>query len=271
VSESPAAENSAERDGERPGGETPPQTAQPAGGSPHSYSVIWMRPTGRGRGPQPTYSRESIAAAAVRLADEQGFDAVSMRRVAAEIGAGTMSLYRYVPSKEDLLDLMIDQVSGELRLPEATGDVRADLLEVLRRQRALIHEHLWLVQALRSAPSPGPNALRYMDWLLSVLEGTRLGATEKFETIALLNGSVRSFVEYELLQRLREQQSGISAEQQQQAEMTYLTSVVLSGDYPHLTRVAMASSAEAAGAHGRSDPDTMFERLLERTLDGVMG
>jgi AcrR family transcriptional regulator len=230
-----------------------------------------MRPTGRGRGPQPTYSRESITAAAVRLADEQGFDAVSMRRVAAEVGAGTMSLYRYVPSKEDLLDLMIDQVSGELRLPESTGNARADLIEVMRRQRELIHRHLWLVQALRSAPSPGPNMLRYMDWLLAVLEGTRLGATEKFETIALLNGSVRSFVEYELLQRLREQQSGISAEQHQQAEMAYLTSVVMSGEYPHLTRVAMQSSAEEADAQGHGGADAMFDRLLERTLDGVMG
>src|SRR5437016_6689746 len=115
-----------------------------------------MRPERPARGPQPSHSRDEIAAAAVAIADAEGIEAVSMRRVAAEIGAGTMSLYRYVPRKEDLVDLMIDQVSAEQLAPDPTGDVRADLVEAARRQRALIHRHPWLVQALRTTPSPGP-------------------------------------------------------------------------------------------------------------------
>jgi AcrR family transcriptional regulator len=194
-----------------------------------------------------------------------------MRRIAAEIGAGTMSLYRYVPRKEDLLDLMVDQVSGEQDPPEPTGDVRADLREAARRHRALIHRHPWLVQALRTATSPGPNALRFMDRMLAILEGTALGPAEKFETIALITNSVRSFVEFELLQRLRVQRTGIGAEQQREAETAYMTSVMMSGDYPHLARVAAESAREGTSAQSRDDPDSQFERLLGRTLDGVMG
>lgn len=272
MSENPAEQDHAGRAHEpaRAAGGAGPGSSPP---SAHSYSVIWMRPSARGRGPQPAHSRESIAAAAVRLADEHGFEAVSMRRIAAEIGAGTMSLYRYVPRKEDLVDLMIDQVSGEQLAPDPTGDARADLFEAARRQRALIHRHPWLVQALRTSPSPGPNSLRFMDGMLAILEGTGLAPGEKFEAIALLTGGVRSFVEFELLQQLREQQTGISAEQYQQAETAYMTSVVLSGDYPHLARVAMESAASGAGAELQPviDSDALFERMLARTLDGVMG
>ncbi|NUR05314.1 MAG: TetR/AcrR family transcriptional regulator, partial [Streptomyces sp.] len=75
--------------------------------------VIWARPERTGRGPKPAFTRADIAAAAVKVADEGGLDAVSMRHVAAELGCGTMSLYNYVPRKEDLYELMVDAISGE--------------------------------------------------------------------------------------------------------------------------------------------------------------
>lgn len=75
---------------------------------------LWLSPDRPRRGRRPAFSREAITAAAVALADAEGIDAVTMRRVAAEVGAGAMSLYSYAPDKETLLDLMIDHVSGEL-------------------------------------------------------------------------------------------------------------------------------------------------------------
>ncbi|MBC2903335.1 TetR/AcrR family transcriptional regulator [Streptomyces sp. PSKA01] len=83
--------------------------------------VIWARPERTGRGPRPAYSRADIAAAAVRIADAEGLDSVSMRRVAAEVGCGTMSLYNYVPRKADLYELMVDEVSAEYELPDDPG------------------------------------------------------------------------------------------------------------------------------------------------------
>jgi hypothetical protein len=76
---------------------------------------IWEVPEYGGRGPRPKHSRAAIAGAAVSVADTEGIDAVTMRRVAAGLGMATMSLYNYVPSKEHLIQLMIDQVSGEYR------------------------------------------------------------------------------------------------------------------------------------------------------------
>lgn len=92
-------------------------------GRPAVPEVIWARPERAGRGPKPAFSRADIAAAAVRIADAEGFDAVSMRKVAAELGCGTMSLYNYVPRKEDLYELMLDAVSGGTNIPSrpATG------------------------------------------------------------------------------------------------------------------------------------------------------
>src|ERR1700726_126978 len=78
---------------------------------------IWELPTRGERGPKPKYSRAGMAAAAVALADAEGIDALTMRRMAAELGMGTMSLYNYVPTKDHLVQLMIDLVAGEYRYP----------------------------------------------------------------------------------------------------------------------------------------------------------
>lgn len=235
--------------------------------APKPHTVIWQRPPARGRGPQPAHTRESITAAAVRVADEHGYDAISMRRVAAEVGSGTMSLYRYVPSKEDLLDLMIDHVAGEYELPEApSGDLRADLLDLARQGRAQLHRHPWLAPALGTIPSLGPNMLRYMDYLLAVLKATGLGPTEKFEAVALFSGGLRSFVEFELARRLQEQRSGVSAEQRNQAQMAYLGAVVAEGRYPNLTEVAVQSSAAGEDPQAEQNLDELFERFILRAL-----
>src|SRR5262245_25957268 len=115
--------------------------------------VIWARPDRAGRGPRPAHSRAAIAAAAVRIADAEGLDAVSMRRLAAELGAGATSLYRYVARKDDLLDLMVDAVVGEGPPPAApSGDWRADLREIAYSTRALILRHPWAAMLLAGRP-----------------------------------------------------------------------------------------------------------------------
>jgi AcrR family transcriptional regulator len=242
---------------------------EPDGPAPASepHTVIWQRPQTRGRGPRPAHTRESIAEAAVRLADEHGYEAISMRRIAAEVGSGTMSLYRYVPSKDDLLDLMIDQVVAEYDLPEApSGDPRADLLDLARQGRALLHRHPWMVPAMSTVPSLGPNLLRHTDYVLGVLKATDLRPAEKFEAVALLSGGIRSFVEFELAQRLQEQRSGVSAQQRNQAQMAYLAAVVAEGRYPNLAEVAAESAAAGDDPEAARDFDAMFERFIVRSL-----
>src|SRR5579875_873513 len=101
------------------------------------------RPRGRDRG--RALSREQIVRAAIDVADAEGADAISMRRIARELNAGTMSLYWHVSSKEELLDLMLDAIDGEMEVPEPSGDWRADLRAIARGIRTGLLRHRWVM------------------------------------------------------------------------------------------------------------------------------
>lgn len=132
----------------------------------HDPQQLWLnhqqsQPRAR-RGRRPAFSREAITAAAVALADAEGLEAVTMRRVAAQVGAGVMSLYSYAPDKDTLLELMVDHVSGELPSSAAlTGDWRTDLKTIAHLQRANMLRHPGCPPpcppAAVSAPTPWPS------------------------------------------------------------------------------------------------------------------
>ncbi|MFJ7902506.1 TetR/AcrR family transcriptional regulator [Streptomyces sp. NPDC096198] len=222
--------------------------------------VIWARPERTGRGPRPAYTRADIAAAAVRIADAEGLDAVSMRRVAAELGCGTMSLYNYVPRKEDLYELMMDVVGGEHELWEPVGDWRADMLRMAHQTRDLMHRHPWLPRMISGHYGFSPTALRYLEHCLSCLEPLTASAGAKLELIAMVNGVVTTAVSNELATAERARTLPWSAEQEQQARMAYLGGQLATGSYPRLA----AALTEAAGP---VDLDAVFQRIVERVLD----
>ena len=116
---------------------------------------IWELPEHGERGPKARYRRDTIAAAAVALADAEGLDAVTMRRMAAELGLGTMSLYNYVPTKDHLVQLMIDQVSTEYRFPaRPPGDTRQAIVDLARQGRDITQRHPWLPRVIATRPGP---------------------------------------------------------------------------------------------------------------------
>jgi len=119
-------------------------------------------------------SRDEIVRAAIKVADAEGPDAISMRRIARELNAGTMSLYWHVASKEELLDLMIDSVQGEQLTPEPSGDWRTDLRALTRGARAALHRHPWMVDFMGGRPPTGPKALQNIERALSSLDGLGL-------------------------------------------------------------------------------------------------
>src|SRR5690242_13293397 len=106
--------------------------------------------------------RALIVAAAIALADDEGPDAVTMKAVAARLGPFTpMALYRHVPGKDGLLDLMLDEVIGSVPVPERPGPRwRADLLTLARATRQMIKDHPWYAWLMHTRPPIGPNALR---------------------------------------------------------------------------------------------------------------
>lgn len=215
--------------------------------------VIWRRSARPSRGPRPTRSRDEIVSAAVELADADGIEAVSMRQVAASVGLGTMSLYRYVPTKSDLVDLMLDAVSGEYELPEApSGDWREDLRGLARQGRAIMRRHPWLPHVVITRPSMGPNVLRYTEFCLAALEAADLEPGRALEVVAAVNATVASYAANEL-------GAAATSENRRESAATYLREVVESGAYPAFARALSAPSPA-------EDP---FERLLDLVLSGI--
>ncbi|MFF4603675.1 TetR/AcrR family transcriptional regulator C-terminal domain-containing protein [Streptomyces sp. NPDC001339] len=218
-----------------------------------------MSPARSGKGRKPAFSREAITAAAVALADAEGLDAVTMRRVAAQVGAGVMSLYSYAPDKETLLELMVDHVSGELPTTDApaTGDWRADLTALAHDQRSLMLRHPWLPTALSTRRVLGPNSLAFLERALAALRPTGLDGAAKLEGFAQLTGFVAGYVAHEIAQAAGARSPGRAA-----AEAAYLAAVAADGHHPEL--------AEALAAPGRSlTPEALFARFLNRLIDGL--
>ena len=130
---------------------------------------------GRARGrATPSLSRAEIVDAAISVADAEGSDAISMRRIAQVLRAGTMSLYWHVANKEHLLDLMLDALITEVEVPEPTGDWRADLRALARNHRAMLRRHLWMVDFVGGRPPLGPNTMLNLDRTLALLDDARL-------------------------------------------------------------------------------------------------
>ena len=202
-------------------------------------------------GPKPAHSREKIARAAVELADERGLDAVSIRAVAQQIGAGAASLYRYVDSSDQLLDLMVDLVSGEYDFDELTGSPEEQLLALAMQGRAIMHTHRWLAPLVQTARVPGPHTLHYLESALGALAGTALPGTQKLQTIAMLTAITSAFVINELSQH-DTQPRGVAE----------LGQALASGQYP-LLAAAFLQGAPAV------EHDEVFGSLIGNYLRGA--
>ena len=225
--------------------------------------LIWLRPERSARGPAPSHSRAAIAAAAIALADAEGLAGVSMRKIAASLGAGTMSLYNYVPKKEQLFDLMLDAVAGEWSLPDTpSGDPRADLAEYARQGLLAMRRHPWVPGLVLTRTSIGPNSLRAIEYFLAAMAENDQPADTKMELFAILNSSICTFAQWEANQRA---QGGI--EQWNIELVTYIATAAASGDYPHLA----ATFAGAAASAPDLDPDAFFARSIDRVISVILG
>ncbi|WP_340381827.1 TetR/AcrR family transcriptional regulator [Streptomyces sp. SS7] len=222
--------------------------------------VIWARPERTGRGPRPAYSRADIAAAAVRIADEGGLDTVSMRHVAAALGCGTMSLYNYVPRKEDLYELMVDAVSGEHEEWEPSGDWRADMRRVADDTRALMHRHPWLPRLMSPVYGFSPHALRYLEHCLACLDPLETTYGVKMQLVGMINGVVTMYVVNELATAERARSLPWSEEQEHAVRMGYLGSQVASGAYPRMAAAFLEDP-------GPIDLEAVFGFAVDRVLD----
>lgn len=216
---------------------------------------IWMRPEHAGLGRPAQRSRGEITAAAIAIADRDGLAAVSMRRLAAELGTGAASLYRYVQTRDDLLDLMADAVAAEYRLADPTGDWLADLVALGEQLRAILRRHSWLVALIIERPVLGPNGLAVLEYFMAVLAAHGGPLQLKLEAFAMLNGLTVSFVQHEAA-------GGLAAQQRVAAYIAY---AVTPQQHPALA-AALAQAPPAA-----TDPADSYGDILGRVLTGLLG
>jgi AcrR family transcriptional regulator len=229
---------------------------------------IWTRRERSARGPAPEHSRAEIAAAAITLADARGLGAVTMRSAAAAIGTAPASLYRYLATRDELVELMADQVYGEIPYHESRpGDPVADLLRLARQSRAVYHRHPWLLDVPATGNLPGPNAVAFIEHTLAALAAVNLTGPEKLVTVGLFSGVVRLFAQTEIGQR----QAGQDTAQWQNSLAGYLLQISAGGQHPHLA--AALADASAAGDPAGSDPardEPLFDRAMTRILTGLL-
>jgi AcrR family transcriptional regulator len=222
--------------------------------------IIWMRAEKSTRGPAPQHSREQIAEVAIEIADADGIDAASVRNIAKRLGTGVMTLYRYLPTKEDLYAVMIDQATG-FEQQEPTDDVRADLTTLARRRRQTFLRHPWLAPLLGTRPVMGPNFLRGMERDLALLAGCDLDMEQSLAVLDLIHSWVSGTVQAELTERAVAQRSGVDRDTWRRNMGPYLTSMLATGDFPYLSKMIQASEI--------GEGDERFENGLTTILDGI--
>ncbi|NUS72107.1 MAG: TetR/AcrR family transcriptional regulator [Corynebacteriales bacterium] len=224
---------------------------------------IWMRPERPARGPKPTYSREQITDAAIHIADTEGLEAATMRRIATEIGAGAMSLYRYIPGRDDLIELMADRLTGEIDVTNIpTGNWRADLAHYAGEQRAMWLRHPWIATVNRSLPSFGPSQLLVIERVMAVLD-PHVSIDENLGLMAILNGYIEAAIREEVSQAEEIRRSGLSEAQWVARNSPRIQQLLESGAYPMFSKIVLKAE------HPRLSRDDQFAYGLERVLDCI--
>lgn len=226
--------------------------------------IIWMRPEVSGRGKAPAHSRDQIARTAAAIADAEGIEAVSMRRVAAEVGAGTMTLYRYVRNKDELYALMVDAVVAGTEDGEPfPGDWREALHELGTSVRLLVLAHPWFPSLQASIPAPSPNMARGMEAMLATVDGLGLTIDEMLEVVTTIMTFAMGSAQDELAEARAIFRSGLDRQQWMARQGPYIRRLIETGDHPYLRRIVV----DATVPH--RDPATVFERALDRIIAGI--
>jgi len=214
---------------------------------------------------EPELSRDRIVGAAIALADAQGLEALSIRGVASRLGVPVMSLYRHVPSKDELIAAMTDVALGEEAFPvDPPTGWRARLELGARLEWQVFRRHPWLARLITvTRPRPLPNALLYAEWVLSAIEGLGLdGATMMHVHIALHSyvSGVAANLEAEAQ---AEAESGLTEAEWMRTQEATFARLAGSGVYPAFDRVL-----RSLGDGFDLDLDVLFEFGLRRLLDG---
>jgi AcrR family transcriptional regulator len=243
--------------------------ASSAGDPVRTLELLWRDPSARGaqRGPRQGLTVDRVVAAAIELADAEGVQAVTMRRVAQALGVAPMSLYTYVPGKAELLDLMLDTVYAQMaRTDMSNTPWRTRVEAVAQENRDLYERHPWAATISTSRPPLGPGLMAKYEHELTAFADLGLDDVEMDAALTYLlsfvQTSARSAAQAAAIQR----DSAMSDEQWWAATAPFLTRVFDETRYPTAARVGAAAGA---AHHGAYSPTHAYEFGLQRVLDGL--
>lgn len=221
--------------------------------------LVWERPEPPNRPVPAPLSRERIVRAAIQLADADGLDAVSLRKVATELGVRPMRLYGYIAGKEELLDLMVDAAHAEIR---PAGDGWREVLRSLAEAtRHAAHEHEWLADLLGGRPQLGPHALATGETVVAALGDADVDVDAIMPMVAAVNAYAIGAVRREIAERRAERATGMDEKRWQASLGPYLERTFATGRFP-----ALATVVRDAAHH---DADDTFRTGLDFLLDGI--
>ncbi|MEU5675167.1 TetR/AcrR family transcriptional regulator [Micromonospora sp. NPDC047762] len=237
-------------------------TADPA----RSLALLWRtrEPTSRSAGPALSVGR--IVRVAIDIADAEGLDALTMRRVGEALGVGTMSVYTYVPGKAELVAVMIDTAYGEMSRPAVEGDWRTRLERIARDNLALYQRHPWMLRAETARPVLGPHLMAKYDYELSAIVDIGLTDVEVDAVLTLVLGHVKSAARAASEVVDLERETGMTDGQWWQSHAPWLETFLKPDAYPTASRVGTAAGQQHGAAYG---PEYAFEFGLQRVLDGI--
>lgn len=228
-----------------------------------SLELLWEGLPGSEKGPRPKLTLEQVVQAGIDLADEEGLEALSMRKLAQRLEVGTMSLYRYVPAKKELLDLMLDAIVGpsQERLAAAEKGWRDFLTTTAHQARRLYLQHPWMLQANWSRPVLGPNSVADLELTMKGIADARLSDQAKMNAVTSVESFVMGSARQELLWASASTEQGITDDEFWRHQLPTLVRAMESGEFP-----VMAQLDE-----GVFDTtwDSGFEFGLELLLDGI--
>jgi AcrR family transcriptional regulator len=216
------------------------------------------------RDAEPELTQERIVRGAIELADADGLAALTMRGVAARLGVATMTLYRYVPGKDELILLMIDAAFGEEELPAlAPSGWRAQLELVSRRQWAISRRHPWLGRVISlTRPQLAPHAMAHTEWALRAMDGLDLDPATKLGVVIAIVGYVQGRAVNLESEVEAQKDTGLTSDEWLESQESTFAQILASGRFPVLSGITMHPDFEF-------DPDTLFELGLTLMLDGL--
>ncbi|WP_448006034.1 TetR/AcrR family transcriptional regulator [Agromyces bauzanensis] len=245
-------------------------TASDGRGEPdRTLRLLWRERLGEpvgSRGPKQRTSVDAVVDVAIRLADDEGIETISMRRIAERLGLKPMSVYTYVPGKAELIDLMVDRVAGEQPLPELGGTLRERLEQVARLAWNEYVRHPWLLSIDTSRPQLGPNVADRWEWSLRAIEGLGLSDLDMDRVITLVvgyvSGPARSHVDAERLRRTATE----TDDEWWERNAPLLVQIMDPARFPISGRVGQAAGADDGAP---ADPEQAFWFGLGRVIDGI--